>query len=127
MPYTVIDQNTGEHVELYAPIVTPISASGIPISTRYAPNVAFELEAVTLHLDVPGITAEDFTVTLDALDGPAYDTVLLSQNLSTEAVTDLLWQPEGGSVLCEAGDAITVTWPNTENRTYGLRIVARVV
>ncbi|MFC2031554.1 hypothetical protein ACFLWA_12615, partial [Chloroflexota bacterium] len=55
----------------------------------------------------------------------AYDTVLLSQDLSAGSVTDLLWKPTDGPLLCETGDAIDIAWTNTEARTYGLRVVTQ--
>jgi hypothetical protein len=90
---------------------------------------AFELDNITLHLSAAGTTSENFTVTLNAFDGAAYDTVLVSEDLSTDSVIDLVLTPEedGIPTLYAIGDAIDVAWPNTETRTYGLRIVGRLV
>jgi hypothetical protein len=104
--------------------VTNATGTGA-IAVSYSPNSRFWLESITMHLSAAGMTTEDFTVTLNANDGAAYDAVLLRRDLSVGSVVDLLWQPAGGPLLCEAGDAIVVAWPNTEARTYGLRIVAR--
>lgn len=112
-------------VEQATPVVTPVTGSGA-IATSYAPAADFWLESVTLHLSSSGSTAEDFAITLNANDGGAYDTVLLSQDLSSPATTDLVYAPTGGRLLCESGDAIDVAWPNSESRVYGLRITARL-
>lgn len=80
---------------------------------------------MTLHLSAAPVTSEVLTITLNANDGVAYDTVLLSQDLSANAVVDLLWLPSA-PVLCENGDAIDIAFTNTDVRTYGLRIVARL-
>jgi hypothetical protein len=107
------------------PVVTPATGIGA-ILLSYSPGAAFWLEGVTLHLSAAGTTSENFRVWLDANDGTPYDTILLSQDLSTGSVTDLLWQPDS-PLPCEPGDAIVVTWPNSEGRIYGVRIVTRTI
>jgi hypothetical protein len=91
----------------------------------------FELDNITLHLSAAGTTAENFTVTLNAVEAAAgvYDTVLVTQDLSTDSVVDLVLTPEedGLPKLYAVGDSIDVAWPNTETRTYGLRIVGKLV
>jgi hypothetical protein len=103
-------------------------AAAIAASTG-AFTQAFELDNITLHLSAAGTTAENFTVTLDAVTDAAYDTVLVTQDLSTDSVVDLVLTPEkdGLPKLYAVGDAIDVAWPNTETRTYGLRIVGKLV
>lgn len=89
----------------------------------------FELDNITLHLSAAGTTSENFTVTLNATDGAAYDTLLFSLDLSTDSVTDLVLTPEDDGLpkLFATGDAIDVAWANTETRTYGLRIVGKLI
>ncbi len=113
-------------VELKAtPVVTNATGTSA-IATSYAPSADFYLDSVTLTVNVAGTTAEDFTITLNASDGSDYDTVLLKQDLSVGSVLNLVYVPDGGPMLFENGDAIDVAWPNTESRTYGLRITARL-
>ena len=107
------------------PVVTPATGIGA-ISLRHTPAAAFWLESVTLHLNAAGTTSENFSIWLDANDGTPYDTVLLAQDLSAGSVVNLLWQPDN-PLACEPGDAIVVTWPNSEGRIYGVRIVTRTV
>lgn len=107
------------------PVLTNATGTSA-IATSYAPSADFWLDSVTLHLSAAGSTAENFTITLNANDGTAYDTVLVKQDLSTGSTVDLVYVPEGGPMLFESGDAIDVAWPNTETRTYGLRIMARL-
>jgi len=107
------------------PVVTNATGAAA-IATSYAPAAAFWLDSVSLKLSAAGTTAENLTITLNAVDGAAYDVALLTQDLSVSSVTSLLWTPDDGPLLCEAGDAIDVAWPNSEGRTYGLRIVARL-
>jgi hypothetical protein len=108
-------------------------AAAIAASTG-AFSQPFELDNITLHLSAAGTTAENFTVTLNAADGSAYDTLLFSLDLSTDSVTDLVLRPGDGNNqndglprLFASGDSIDVAWPNTETRTYGLRIVGKLV
>ena len=107
------------------PVVTNATGTGA-IATSYAPGAAFWLESVTLHLSAAPSTSEDLTITLNANDGAVYDTVLLTQDLSSPAATDVVFVPAEGRRLFESGDAIDVAWTNTDGRTFGLRIVARL-
>ena len=112
-------------------VTSATGAAAIAATTgAFAQN--FELDSITLHLSAAGTTSENFTVTLDANDDPGaqeYDTTLLSLDLSTDSVTDLVITPEqdGLPKLYETGDAIDIAWPNTETRTYGLRIVGKLI
>ena len=108
-----------------APVVTSSSGSGA-ISASYAPAAPFWLDAITLHLSAAPTTSQDFTITLNANDGAAYDTLLYGLDLSLSSVTDLVYTPDDGPLLCEAGDSIDVAWLNGDGRTFGLRIVARL-
>ena len=107
------------------PIITNATGAAA-IATSYAPAAAFWLESVTLNLNTAPTTSESFTITLNANDGAAYDTLLQSVDLSAAATTDLVYKPDGGPLLCESGDAIDVAWANTDTKTYGLRIAARL-
>ena len=107
------------------PVVTNATGVGA-IATSYAPSLPFWLENVTLHLSSSGSTSENFAITLNANDGAVYDTTLYSIDLSLTGATNLLWTPDSGPLLCEAGDAIDVAWPNSESRTWGLRLVCRL-
>ena len=96
------------------------------IDVDYAPGSAFWLESVTLNLSAAPTTSQNFTIALDAGDGAVYDTVLYTLDLSLGSVTDLLFTPDDGPLLCESGDAIDVDFTNTDVVTYGLRIVVRL-
>ncbi len=111
-------------VQCGVPVKTAATGSGA-IATSYAPGVAFWLDAITIHLSAAPTTAGDLTVTLDAADGAAYDTVLFSLDPSEQSDTDVVYIPDQ-PLLCVSGDAIAVAYPNTDGRTYGLRIIARL-
>lgn len=108
-----------------SPVVTTATGSGA-ISTTYAPSAAFWLESVTLKLSSAPAASEDFVITLDANAGAAYDVELIREDLSDDSVANLVYVPPEGPLLCESGDAILVTLTNSNGRTYGLRIAARL-
>ena len=111
-------------VQRGVPVKTVATGSGA-IATSYAPSAAFWLDAITIHLSAAPTTAGDLTVTLDATDGAAYDTVLFSLDPSEQSDTDIVYIPDQ-PLLCVSGDAIAVAYANTDGRTYGLRIIARL-
>ena len=84
--------------------------------------------SVTLHLNAAptGTASEPFTVTLDANDGSAYDTLLVSVDPYTQGLTDYVYMPEGDLYL-ENGDAIDLSFANNEGKTYGVQITTEGV
>ena len=109
---------------------TPVVTAGTgdeAIAVSYAPGKSFWLDAVTVHFSAAPTTAGDLTVTLDAGDGAAYDTVLFRVDPSTDGgATDIVFTPMV-PILCVEGDAIAVAYANTDGVTYGTRIVAREI
>jgi len=101
-------------------------AAAIAATTKTTATGKYRLLSVTLNLSAAGTTSEAFSITYDANDGAAYDTLLYTNDLSVGAVTDLVWFPDGDFVL-EDGDAIAVAWPNTETRTYGLQVTLEIL
>ena len=111
-------------VQRGVPVKTAATGSGA-IATSYAPSAAFWLDAITVHLSAAPTTAENLTVTLDAVDGADYDTVVFSTDPSTgEGATDICFIPLV-PIPCVTGDGIMVQYANTDAVTYGVRILAR--
>ena len=81
---------------------------------------------LALHLNAAPTTSENLTITLDAVDGPNYDTVLHAQDLSATAVTDLELHPEEALYLM-GGDGLDVAWANSDGRTWGLLLTMESV
>ncbi len=107
------------------PIVSPTTGE-VAIAATYSPGFAFYLDSITCHFSAAPATLEDFTITLNAADGAAYDTVIGRIDPSTLANgDDLDWTPEGGPCLCEANDGINVDYLNSDGNIYGLRITVR--
>jgi len=88
------------------------------ISKTSTPSGDSALDSIMLHLSAAG-GAGNLTVTIDAISGAEYDTVLLTQDMTL--VTDLLWQPDRPIEL-DSGDKIVIAWANGAGRTYGLVI-----
>lgn len=104
--------------------VAVTSATGaLAINTTTAIAAKFRLSSVTLHAGA-AMANENLTITIDALDGVAYDAVLYSVN--TSGVTDIAYIPDNDLVF-EAGDEIVVACTNTNAVTYGLRIVTEAI
>lgn len=114
----------GGIIEQATPVITPATGAGA-ISTSYAPSAAFWLDSITVHFSAAPTTSQDLTVTLNASDGGAYDTILFSEDPSATSATDIFFAPES-PLLCESGDAIDVAFTGTDGATFGLRIVTRL-
>jgi len=96
------------------------------IAETLAPDALYRLQRIEIHLSSAPTTSQDFTVTLDAGDGSAYDVVLYKRDLSVGSVTDLVI-PFGEGYEFEADDEIDVAYTNTDTRTYGLRYVYELI
>lgn len=108
------------------PIITVATGTGA-IAASFAPQRAFLLHGFTLRFSSNPLTAGTLTLTLDALDGTAYDTILYALDPSSVLARDIFWQPDGGPLLCENGDAVAVAYANPDGRTYALRIIAEII
>lgn len=89
------------------------------IATTVNPGVACTLKEIRLHLSGVG-AANNLTVTLDNGTDAKYDTVLLTQDMTS--VTDLVWQPDRPIEL-KSTDKINIAWTNGSGRTYGLEVL----
>lgn len=109
------------------PAVANATNTSGAIALSAAPAAHFKLLAVTVHFNSAPTTSESLTITLNANDGAAYDTTLRAVNPSLTAATDIVYVPDGGELTCESGDAIDVAFANTDNKTYGARIVYQLL
>jgi len=120
-----VDANGAQYVNTMgtttAPTVT--NATGATaIATSTSISGTYRLVSVTVHFNAAPTTTEDLTVTLNANDGAAYDTVLYSVDPSASSATDIVFIPDG-DIIFETGDELDVAYANTDTNTYGLRIV----
>jgi len=97
------------------------ATGAVAISLSLAAKRVSRVMTVTLKLSAAPTTSENFTITLNALAGVAYDTLLYSVDLSASSTTALIWYPDG-ELWLEPGDSIDVAYTNTDTRTYGVQI-----
>lgn len=86
-----------------------------------APGSAWQLHSIKVSLSAAG-GANDLTATIDKGAGAAYDTVILTQDMT--AVTDLYYAPERPIEML-AADELDLAWTNASGRTYGIEVVWR--
>ena len=100
------------------PVLKQYATGTGAVSTTLAPNVNWKLEALKIHLSAAG-GAGNLTATSDNGQGAAYDTIHLTQDMTS--VTDFVWQPDR-PIEFAAGDELDIAWTNTNGRTYGLEL-----
>ena len=82
-----------------------------------------ELVSMTLHFSAdPGV--ENLTITLNNVNGVAYDTLLKTQAMT--GIVDFVWYPSGRTIL-QPGDSLDIAQANALTRTYGLEITMKEV
>ena len=106
--------------------VNVTGAAAIAASVTVPASTTYRLISVTMHSDAAATTSEDFTITLNANAGAAYDTLLYALDLSAASTVDLVWYPDE-MLLLEGGDAIDVAFANTDTDTYGVQITVLTV
>jgi len=96
-----------------------VTGSGA-LSVTFNPEGSAKIEEIRLHLDTASATCEEFEIQLDSAEGATYDTLLFSHCMDT--VKDV-WFAE--SVYVFEGDKLTISWANSDSRTYSLEIIYR--
>jgi hypothetical protein len=91
----------------------------VAIAKQLAPAAPFRLREIRLHLNAVG-GAGDFTATLDANEGVAYDLLITKQDMT--ATADYIYIPDK-PLQFESGDKINFAWANAGGKTYGLTII----
>lgn len=78
-----------------------------------------KLNFVTIHADGP--ITQDIIITIDSLNGTAFDTIIWEEKLSSE--TDFIYQPDLNLFLKKGSEIrVQVTNTATPNRTVGVVI-----
>lgn len=78
------------------------------------------ISELRLHLSAATGTAEDLVLSQDSALGVEYDAAFKTQAMN--GLQDLNYQPTRPHVVA-GGDDVTVTWSNSNARTWGLEIV----
>ena len=83
-----------------------------------APKTPFRLLSIDAEIATAGTTDEALTITKDSGIDDAYDTLILSQNTKTPAITSL-FVPFGAGYDFLGVDELDMAWGNTEDRELG--------
>ena len=100
-------------------VLTNNSTGAAALATTITFTTGQALDEVRLHLSANGGSAENFTITLDALAGSAYDVLLFSQDMNTTA--DVIYRPDRPAEFVN-GDKLVFAYNNGNTRTWGLEI-----
>ncbi len=84
------------------------------INSTFTPSQRSQLSKITVHMSAQ--TASPLTITLDAINGAAYDTILVKVS---DAFTDIMFVPNDELIL-DLGDKILITCANSGSATYGI-------
>ena len=90
------------------------------IAEVLAPGVDWRVKEIRLHLSTNGGDNE-FTVTLDANAGSAYDVVELKQDMTV--VTDFIETYESNEKRYHSNDKLVFDWINVNSVKYGLEVI----
>ena len=82
----------------------------------------WELLGFEIHLDTASATAENLTITRDAEAGAQYDTIL--HTLAMDTLQNKL-EVFANPIQMSGKDAAVFAWANTNNRTWGIRVISR--
>lgn len=102
---------------------TRATATTGAIALTVDPGRAWQLEEIRVHLSAAG-GAGNLTATIDANAGAEYDTVILTQDMTS--IADLIYAPER-PIIFENGDKLVIAWANASNLTYGVEVKHKAV
>lgn len=91
-------------------------AASSPSNARHA------IHSITANWDSAPTTSESITVTLNSVEGAAYDTILRSENPSVGSVTDYVWEWEN-PLRVQEGSTVDVAYANTDGNTVSVEII----
>ena len=74
-----------------------------------------------VHISAAPTTAGSFTITLDSVDGAAYDLLLYTIDPSTASTVNVMI--DDFNVLLLTGDALNVAYANADGRTLGVQMI----
>ena len=100
--------------------------SAVNLSHAVPTGRTYEVCSVTVKLSSAPTTAGTLTVLLDSGLGGDYDVTLYSVDPSVGATTSIVWAPTSPLYL-DTGDAVKVSYANTDMRTCGVVITVRSV
>lgn len=116
-------QNQFGNTNIYGYYATGAGNISESLSVVNNDNV-FQLLEIRIHLSAAG-GANDLTATLDSAAGSAYDTVILTQDMTS--VVDLQETYEYEKRMFRNGDQIDFAWTNGSSRTWGLEVIVKAL
>ncbi len=109
------------------PVITSTTGTDTALATLN-PGAAYKLLGIRIHVGSALAAAETLTVTLDATDGGAYDTVLYSRDMSVGDVRDLVIPFGNDEDFFQNGDQIVVALSaNVGGDTWGCQTIHELV
>lgn len=98
------------------------TVAGGAIAHTFGPVTSpIRLRELRAHVSAAPTTAGSFTVTLDSVDGAAYDLLLYTIDLSVASTVNLL--VDDFDVLLFTGDVLAVAYANADGRTIGVQMI----
>jgi hypothetical protein len=117
----VVDVNT---IKIQATYVAETPAGTEVYRVALKPPVGFELMETRIKLDAAS-AAENLVYLLDAKAGTSFDATLKTTAMSGLTEEVIVWRDATKRRFFEVGDIIYFTYPNANNRTWGLTLVYR--
>jgi hypothetical protein len=88
-------------------------------------NTAIDYQLVEVRLTLSAASAaENFVISLDSINGVAWDCTLKTIAMSGLSFSDIEFTPDTRK-YCDGGDVLLFTHVNTNNRTWGLELIYR--
>ena len=82
------------------------------------------LKAVIIHFDEAPTTSEELVISYTNETSDAYTAELYSEDPSENSTKDIVAEWDNGFVL-DPGDAVKITYPNSDERTIGITVKYR--
>ena len=95
-------------------VVSIQTATSSAVSWSIGPGDQFNCSRIAIKIDSAPTTSEDITVTLDSVQGAAYDTVLRSVDPSATSATSIVFENLDGQMY---GDKLLVAYTNTDGNS----------
>lgn len=95
---------------------TSAIAVSSPSNSRHA------IHAVTANWNTAPTTSQSITVTLNSVEGAAYDTILRKEDPSVGSVVDYSFEWDN-PLRVQLGSTIDVAYTNTDSRTVSVEII----
>lgn len=114
--------SAGSAIATKNPTFSVLTASTAAVAFATNPAGAYRLLRVEAKMSAAATAAENFTVTIDAGDGDAYDSLIHTVAASALATPNVV-KTFGNGYEYETDDDIDIAFTNSEARTVSVRVV----